>query len=314
MDSLHLLELRRFGSVGCEDAVAAEVSLVGAGEVVACVEPINALLQFAGLIDGLVHPVPNGSANGGIALLDDVPRFAQVANGISHGVGIFTYKERFVEIAGVFLEPLDARIHLAVEVAEAMATHIGAVARAFVVDGTRGVEHFCATITSFEIATAAGLVAQAPEDDAGVVAVAHDHALYAVDEGGFPAGHVGNGLVGMVFKIGLVHGIEPVVVEHGIHTALIGIVAGANGVDVVLLHEHHVAQHFVDGDGTSVKRRRVVAVHTLKEYLFAVDEHLSALKFDVAESILGGEGHFLIAVGIALHHANGIEIGRLGTP
>ena len=46
----------------------------------------------------------------------------------------------------------------------------------------------------------------------------------AVDKGRNPRGHVADALVGMVFQVGFVHGVETEIVEHGIHLAVIGIV------------------------------------------------------------------------------------------
>ena len=50
------------------------------------------------VVDRLVHPVPNATADGRVALLHDVPIMVEIANGVAHGVGIFADKHRLVEI------------------------------------------------------------------------------------------------------------------------------------------------------------------------------------------------------------------------
>ena len=78
-------------------------------------------------------------------------------------------------------------------------------------------------------------------------------------------------MISVVFEVGFVAGVQAVVVVHGVHLGLVGIVRGADGVDVVLLHERYVAKHFVGRGGTAVKRRCVVTVHTLEHDALTVD-------------------------------------------
>ena len=92
-----------------------------AGEVVARVEAEDALLDFLRLVDGLVHPVPDAAADGRIAVLDDVPVFREVADGVAHGVGILAEEHRLVHVRRVAVHPSHARVHLRVEVGETSA-------------------------------------------------------------------------------------------------------------------------------------------------------------------------------------------------
>ncbi len=75
----------------------------------------------------------------------------------------------------------------------------------------------------------------------------------------------------MVFQVGLVDGIESVMVKHRIHARVVGIVARADGVDVVLFHQCHVAKHRFGAHGTAVKGVAVVAVHAFEHHPLAVD-------------------------------------------
>ena len=47
----------------------------------------------------------------------------------------------------------------------------------------------------------------------------------------------------MVFQVCFIHSIKSVVVKHRIHARIVGIVARAYGVDVVLFHQRYIAEH-----------------------------------------------------------------------
>ncbi len=118
----------------------------------------------------------------------------------------------------------------------------------------------------------------------------------------------------MALHIGLVHAVESVVVEHGIHLRLARIVACAHGVDIGLLHECHVAQHGGYVDGVAVERVYVLGVDTFEEHALAVDKHLLAVVYAyVAESVFRGEHHFFVAAALLLHY-HGVEVGILAAP
>ena len=189
-----------------------------------------------------------------MAWLDHLPVFAQVADGVAHGVGIFAQEHGLVEARSVAVHPGHAGIHFRVEVRVQSAAVFAVHAGTFVVHGSV-VKAFGSLVAVFEVLAGACLVAQAPHHYAGVVAVAQHHAVDAVDEGWNPRGAVGDGLVGVVLEVSLVAGVQAVVVVHGIHAGVVGVVRGANGVDVVLLHEQHVAQHLVYRHGATVDGR-----------------------------------------------------------
>ncbi len=56
----------------------------------------------------------------------------------------------------------------------------------------------------------------------------------------------------MVFEVSFVNSVETIVVKHRIHAGIVGIVAGADSIDVVLLHEGNIAEHGLGAYGTSV--------------------------------------------------------------
>ena len=118
----------------------------------------------------------------------------------------------------------------------------------------------------------------------------------------------------MVLEVGLVAAVKSVVVEHGIHACIVGIVAGADGVDVVALHQQYVLQHVVSSDGAACNGVGIVAVHTLQHYTLAVDIEQGTDNLHLADTHLGGECHQVLAALVLLHDVQGVERGSLCRP
>ena len=182
MCRLHLLEFRTLFARTGQDAVAHEVALVRAGIVVARVQTAEALLHFFGIVDALIHPVPNGTTHTRIARFDSVPIFAEVTDSVAHGVGVFANKHRFVHVVAIFLHPRDVGVHLRIEIREAFATEGTTNARSFVVHGARGIHLLRQIIAGTEILPVAALVAQTPHHDRGMVVITRHHFADAVFE------------------------------------------------------------------------------------------------------------------------------------
>ena len=249
---VHLLYLCQFGrpcAVCRDETVVAEVALMRAGVVVARSELVLsvldecAVLDVVGGVDGLVHPVPDTTADAVAAALHDVPVFLQVAYGVAHGVGIFAHEIGLaapVSVAVAF-HIVQSRIHLAPYLRGLSAGAGGTL----IVYGAR-VEFAGGCETGLVVLSVSALVAEAPEDDGRIVAVAYHHADGAVDVLRFPGGDGRDAGVAVVvpaavtFHIGLVHDVESVVVEDGVHLGLARIVARTYGVHVGLLHHGHI--------------------------------------------------------------------------
>ena len=171
-----------------------------------------------------------------------------------------------------------------------------------------------------EILATTGLVAQTPEDNAGEIAVAEHHARGAVHILRGPGILVGDAAVlsllfpvEVALKVGLVHTVETEVVEHGVHLGLTGIVAGAHGVHIGLLHQLDVLKHSGHVNCAAVYGVGILGVSALEEDSLAVDIYLAVLDFNLAEAHLRAERHlFLLAV--LLDDLEGVEVGRLGAP
>ena len=78
----------------------------------------------------------------------------------------------------------------------------------------------------------------------------------------------------MVFEVCLVNDVQSVMVVHGIHPGIVGVVACAHGIDVVLLHESDIAQHRFVAHCSAVERVAVVAVDTFQNHALTVDIQL----------------------------------------
>ena len=112
MRRLHFLELRTLMACSRNDTVRTEVALVRTREVITRVEAVNALLNFLGFVNGLVHPVPNTATDRRITVLNRFPILGQVTDSITHGVRIFTDEHGFVEVVRVTRHPVHTGIHL----------------------------------------------------------------------------------------------------------------------------------------------------------------------------------------------------------
>ena len=112
MRRLHFLEFRTFVARCGNNTVRAEVALVRTREVITRVEAIDALLNFLGLVNSLVHPVPNTTTNRRITVLNRFPIFGQVTDSITHCVRIFTDEHRLVKVVRVTRHPIHTGVHL----------------------------------------------------------------------------------------------------------------------------------------------------------------------------------------------------------
>ena len=184
---VHLLHLSEFGTpcaVGTDDAVVDEVALMRSRHVVArdvVVVAVGLLPDVCRVVDALVYPVPDASSDAVAAAFDDVPVFLEVSDGITHGVCIFAHEIGFRRRVRRRLYGTDGGVHHRLQVGIGRSAACGA----FIVNRA-GVERLAAVVGALEIAARTAFVAEAPENDGGMVAVAVDHAFRAVEELVFP--------------------------------------------------------------------------------------------------------------------------------
>ena len=157
---------------------------------------------------------------------------------------------------------------------------------AVIVDRPGGIQRPHGSGHGFMIASIACFVAQGPHDDAGMVPVPHDHANAAVHKLLFPFRVSGQQMIvpqmvdAVTLKVGLIHDIQPVFIAQGKESRVIGIVAGAHGIDIVALHDAHILEHDVHGRIVSERSVRVMAVDALQFYGDTIDIELTVLHFD----------------------------------
>ena len=156
-----------------------------------------------------------------------------------------------------------------------------------VVDGARGVELVQPGRHGGVVGSIAALVAQAPEDDAGVVLVALSHTDGTVEEGIAPVGRRCQRTSQTVrLAVGLVHDVHTNRVAQFIPARTVGVVSQSHGIDVGVLHQVQVLQHALLGHHTGAVGVVLVAVDTTYLDGVAVDKQLTVLDADVAEAYL----------------------------
>lgn len=91
-----------------------------------------------------------------------------------------------------------------------------------------------------------GFIAQRPDDNARMVAIALHHARHALAHGRQPCGIVAQAIhwhhaVG--FDIGFVDHVQAVAIAQGVPQRMVRVMGAAHGIKVVLLHQQNVLHH-----------------------------------------------------------------------
>ena len=245
--------------IGGNDAVRAEIIARAALVEVAAVEPF--FLPVLDPADRLIHIVPDEAAGHVRPGLEILHVFAEIAQAVFHRVGIFAIDHRVIRIhprghglvvrrKGVrdvviqrrrhrllqaqLLHHRLGRIHPADEIA------LGKVEIALVMDRAGSVQRKDRLAFMHEILAVAGFIAQRPEADAGVAAVAQHHAAGAVLHRGAELRIVARAVFAahaVAFDIRLVHHIETQLVAQLIEQLRIRIMARADRVDIRAFHQ-----------------------------------------------------------------------------
>ena len=337
VDLLHLGHGGGGSAVGLDEAVADEVGVVGVVAEVAAVGVVGAAV-FGGLRDAVVAPFPDEAAAAAGVAADRLPVLLDAAGTVAHGVDVLAEHERHLAVAlrrhldlfalevvhrlllDLRLADLDdfllSGVHAAVDVDDLAGVVALVVDRAAGVERLRGVAHL--DVVDAE----AGLVAEGPEDDGGVVAVAQDHAAHAVDELGLPGGVVGGvaGPVGPVadaeavrLEVALVDQVDAVAVAEVVPARIVRVVAGAHGVEVVALEQEDVLDHALERHGAAELGVRLVAVAALEDDAPAVDLQDAVDDVHLLEADVERRGHRGALPGVRADHQT-VEVRILGGP
>ena len=162
------------------------------------------------------------------------------------------------------------------------------------------------------------LISQAPKDDTRMIVVAFYERFGTVHMGIAPSSVMPHLFVGIAvavrFLVGLIHHVDAPAVAEFVDILAVGIVRGAQEVDVRLLHQAYVL--FVCGVVNITPRNgmMVVTVHAAQFHVLAVNlEHLAhdfhALHAEVVVELLDG-----VVIIVIQAHTEGIEIRLLCRP
>ena len=248
-------ELCRHVALGVDHAVAVERTVIRLFVKVTAVGE-----ELSVLPESLVDPVPDAAATERIVPVEDVPILLEVADRIPHRVGVLAEEEalalrhlrapvvdalarfrREVAARAARLQPLDLRIHAAV--------HIRDVVTALPVDGTRRIGRAHRGRGVREADAVSRLIAERPHRDGRMVAVELHMPLVAFDDRVVPLLEASESLLAigrlMSLDIRLGDDVDAVAVAEVILKMMVGVVRGAHGVDVKLLHQRDVTDHVV---------------------------------------------------------------------
>ena len=273
----------------------------------------------------MVGPLPNKGAHHLLFLIDQLPVIGKIAAAVAHGVGVFAEDEG-AGLLGVIqdrrTDALDGGVHHADHVHQRVVVVFWVRAlQALVVKRTGGIPLFDVFGTRKEGLAKHGLVAHRPEDHAGAVLVTLHKGHLAVGDAGSKEVHFGVFPPQIVlmraamplgravrFHVGLVHDVKAEGVAKQIEFGAVGVVRGADGIDVQLLHQAKIEEHILARDGRARAAVELVAVDALELDGLAVDAKDLAVDRNLAEADLLGNDLPVRADG------EGIERGILGRP
>ena len=118
----------------------------------------------------------------------------------------------------------------------------------------------------------------------------------------------------MSFEVGFSENVETVFIADLVETRIVGVVRGADGVDVVTLHQDDVLKHGVGCEGASEVAVEFMAVHAADHDDFAVDEEVAVFEFDFTEPDLEGDDLRDGAFGILEGEEERVEVRRFRGP
>ena len=120
----------------------------------------------------------------------------------------------------------------------------------------------------------AGFIAQRPDDNARMVAIALHHARDALAHGRQPCGIVGEAIhrhhaVG--FNIGFVDDIQAVTIAQGVPQRVIWVMGAAHGIEIILLHQDDVLHHRRLIHHLTVDRMVLMAIGTANQQRLTIE-------------------------------------------
>ena len=278
-------------------------------EIAAVAEHLFSIRQ--GLVQALVHPVPDGAAHNAVGRLDGLPVIRQVAHGVHHVVCVLGNIVGLGEIlvARHGTRPVHGRILVGPQVHN--------VIIAFVVGGAGHIPGLHHLFRTAEILAGAGFIPQGPHNHAGMVLVALHHRHDAVHVGRHPLNGMGKGLLAIVIAVGLDVGlilhVNAVLVTEVIKIRIRGIMGTAHVVDIGAFHHPHFFLHLLRSHVMPCFRMAFMAVHALYLHRLAVYQEHAVLNHHIAETHAGGNHFFRLPVTLQRQY-QGVQVGILRRP
>ena len=229
-------------------------------------------------------------------------------------MGILALDERLLHLTAlaVLFTAFVAVIHGAEHIGLTLLACLLVLYGAAVVDGLHCI------VRLLEIGAVTGLVAQAPEDDAGMVFLHQHIVLVALNMCLLVGGVLGQCAIAiahaMALDIGLGHYIEAVDVAQVIPAGVVAVVAGAHGIHIEFFHHTDILNHTLHAHHVATIRIQFMTVHTLEVDGLAVHPYLAVLLLNLAEAHVLGYLLQLVALAVEERSAQLIQVGHLGRP
>ena len=308
-------------AVGSDKSVAVEV-VVGGGIAAVIASISEDFFSFAvGVAHGLVYKVPNKSTLVLRFATNEIPVFFETTHRVTHGVGIFALDERpFIFAFEIVLAAFGRNVHGAEDVRGTLQPGT------FVLYGACLVPLLEIVVDAVEVHTMPGFVTHAPRDDGGMV-FEHFHVVeIALQVGLVKFGAACQRTFSIThavgFEVGFGHNIQPHFIAQFVPTRVVGVVGGAHGIDVVLLHDADILLHALHTHHVSAVGVHLVAVGAFDEERHAIHTELSKRlsvvrgrkQFNFAEAHFARATFHHPALSIEQVERKGVEMGRFGRP
>ena len=330
LDIFEFLQSVVGGTVGIDQAVHTEVSIVGVFSVVTAV-PVHCLAVGSdALVDGMVTPLPHEAAANLVFPVDDLEVILQVSGAVAHGVAVFAHNVRLGGvIVQIFLDLSDGGVHSAeqVHIGEVVFSLVAVVPGGFIMGQTAGIKLLGPGKSLLKGNAVAALITHGPDDHTGAVLVPVDTALGPVHSSIDPIRIVRNGrgpvivalpigfCIGMIertatvaFVVSFVNNKEAVLVAELIEQRRVGIMTGTDGGHIVLPHDQKIPLHMFQRHGGTQNGVGIMAVHATELNGNTVDVDHIVDDLDLADTDTVGDNFVF-----SLQH-QGIQIGCFGIP
>ena len=278
-------------AVGSNNTIT--VKVVVAGRIAAIVATISKYLltsNLALIAHTLIYKVPDVTTLVVRLLANQVPVLFKATHRVTHSVGIFTLNQWLLNLTAsyfalrVFLAPVVIGIHRAVDICSALDTSTLILAR------TSLIVSLYPSVSLLKVCTIASLVTQTPHNNAGVVLIGNHVTLLTLNVSLLKIRTDSQSLLlithTVALQVALSSQVDTILIAQVVPTWIVGIVTSTYGIDVQLLHNLDVLNHAVHTYDVTTIRIQFVTVGTLNQDSLAVNQQLSALNLNVAETNL----------------------------